>query len=157
MPTRDTNAIFPTMSMFYTKHLPPFKKKMLIAGAFLFLCLLYIIPYQEIRIERIRAFGESKTIGTVLEKISANHDELQSSNDLKTEHFIRYQFIDPLGRPQEKIASIPDRQWQNLSTGDSIIVYYAKAAPRISRVKNENESDVIKFLSKISRPLHETN
>ncbi|SMF06560.1 hypothetical protein [Desulfovibrio gilichinskyi] len=145
------------MSIFYIPNYSPVKKNLLIVGAFLFLCALYAIPYQEIRIERIRAFGESETVGTVIEKISVNHHELQSSADPKVEHFIRYQFIDPLGQTQEKIAGIPDRQWQALSGGDSIIVYYAKAAPRISRVKNEKESNVIKLLSKISRPLHESN
>ena len=142
------------MSIFYIPSYSPVKKILLLVAAFIFLCALYIIPYQEIRLERIRAFGENEAVGTVLEKIYKNPHANNPSNDQQIKQLIRYRFIDPLGQPQERIASVSDMEWNKLSPGDNIIVYYAKAAPRISRIKNEKESAVIKLLSKISRPSH---
>ncbi|SDK87273.1 hypothetical protein SAMN05660337_1524 [Maridesulfovibrio ferrireducens] len=134
------------MNSFYTTHFSSVKNKLLFTGALIFLCALFLIPYQEIRIERIRAFGENKAVGIVIEKI-----------DRKVEQLIRYRFIDPLGQAQERVASISDKNWEKLSPGDNIVVYYAKAAPRISRVKNEKESAIVKILSKISRRSHSLN
>jgi len=142
------------MSIFYIPDNSPIKKNLLLVGAFLFLCALYIIPYQEIRIERIRSFGENEAVGTVLEKIYKKPHANNPSNDQLTEQLIRYRFIDTLGQPQERIASVSEMEWKKLSPGDNIIVYYAKAAPRISRIKNEKESAVVKLLSKISRASH---
>ncbi|WP_291326633.1 hypothetical protein [Desulfovibrio sp. UCD-KL4C] len=142
------------MSIFYISNYSPIKRNLLLVGAFLFLCALYIIPYQEIRIERIRAFGENEAVGTVLEKIYHKPHANNHLDEQQIEQLIRYKFIDPLGQPHERTASVSEMEWKKLSSGDNIIVYYAKAAPRISRIKNEKESTVVKILSKISRASH---
>lgn len=110
---------------------------------------LFFIPYKEIRMERIRAFGENKAIAIVLGKyIQNNQADLEKP---KTVYSVRYRFIDPLGLPRERVASVKTDFWEAISPGDSVIVYYAKAEPGVSRIENEVENEVVQLLAKFSR------
>ena len=139
------------MSAFQPLSSSSLKSKISFTLAVLILLALFFIPYKEIRAERIRAFGENKAVGIVIEKINRNLSNEQKKLRKKNNGLIRYRFIDPLGLARERIAQVEDLYWESLSPGDSIIVYYAKANPIISRLKYEKENTVTKILAKISR------
>ncbi|NDV25080.1 hypothetical protein [Desulfovibrio sp. JC010] len=138
--------------MLYSKTTPAsgIKTKIAFSAALLAIAGLFFIPYREIRLERIRAFGENKVIGIVIEKNSriGEHNFKEETNDSQT---IRYRFIDPSGLPRERTATVQNSFWRRISQGDSVVVYYAKAAPRVSRIEHEKEDAVVRLLAKFSR------
>lgn len=111
---------------------------------------MLFIPYKEIRLERIRAFGESKAIGIVISR-SVRKEELSKAKPSVQQYTIRYTFIDPSGIPRERTAIVKKEFWEGITRGDSVVVHYAKAEPGVSRLENENESAVVKFLARFSR------
>lgn len=126
------------------------KNKIALYAALLVIVAFFFIPYKEIRRERIRAFGENKAIGIVIEKDSRiNEQDLDKSGNKR--QLVRYRFIDPSGLPRERTATVQSKFWRRISEGDSVVVYYAKAAPRISRIEHEKEDAVVQFLAKFSR------
>ncbi len=90
-------------------------------------------------------------MGIVIEKFDRKTSKELSSAYLPETQLILYRFTDPLGQAREQIASVSSNKWQSLSPGDNIVVYYAKAAPRISRIKGEKESSIVTMLAKFSR------
>ncbi|TIH15355.1 hypothetical protein D0S45_11635 [Marinifilum sp. JC120] len=138
--------------MLFSKSIPfsGIKNKIAFSAALLVIAGLFFIPYREIRLERIRAFGENKAIGIVIEKNSRIGEHNFESTEQKRQT-VRYRFIDPSGLPRERTATVQDTYWRNISQGDSVVVYYAKAAPRVSRIEHEKETAVVRLLAKFSR------
>ncbi|WP_319761553.1 hypothetical protein [Maridesulfovibrio sp.] len=126
------------------------KNKIALSAALFVIVGYFFIPYQEIRLERIRAFGENKAIGIVIEKNSRIGEYNFKKGD-KNSQTIRYRFIDPSGLPRERTATVEQSFWRRISQGDSVVVYYAKAAPGVSRVEHEVENAVVRILAKFSR------
>lgn len=126
------------------------KNKIALVAALLIIAGFFFIPYKEIRLERIRAFGEKKVIGIVIDK-NVRISEHDSKNDANTSQIVRYRFIDPSGLPRERVAAVQSNFWRRISQGDSVIVYYAKAAPGISRIEHEKENAVVRLLARFSR------
>ncbi|WP_034632155.1 DUF3592 domain-containing protein [Maridesulfovibrio bastinii] len=121
------------------------KKILQIAFAILFLTMLWNIPYKEIRIERMRAFGEKKAIGTVVYRKTSNNGEKK--------YYIAYTFVGPDGNPKNKIAVVQKQTWNSYLGGDPIEVIYPPAAPDLSRIKGEVESPFVSFLADFSRTI----
>ena len=126
------------------------KSKIAMLAALMVIAGYFFIPYQEIRLERIRAFGEKKVIGIVIEKNSriGEHNSEKTKEERQT---VRYRFIDPSGLPRERTAAVQSTYWMGISQGDSVVVYYAKAAPEVSRIEHEIENAVVRLLAKFSR------
>lgn len=126
------------------------KNKIALVAALLVIAGFFFIPYKEIRLERIRAFGEKKVIGIVVDKNirMSDHDFKNNDNISQT---VRYRFIDPSGSPRERVATVQSNFWRRVSQGDSVIVYYAKAEPRVSRIKHEKENAMVRLLARFSR------
>lgn len=138
------------MAKHYTITDYSFKNKIIFLIAVVLLVSLLFIPYEEIRAERIRAFGENKAIGIVIDK-SVRKEEQNKTNQLLQQYIVRYSFIDPSGLPRERAAIVEKAFWGKIILGDNIIVHYAKAQPGVSRLEHENESAVVKFLARFSR------
>ncbi len=138
--------------MILSKSIPAssIKKKIAFVTALLVIIGLFFIPYRKIRLERIRAFGENKAIGIVIEKNSQISEHTLKEKD-KDNHTVRYRFIDPSGLPRERTATVQNAFWRKISQGDSVVVYYAKAAPEVSRIEHEKEDAVVRILAKFSR------
>lgn len=110
-----------------------------------FLVLLWSIPYQDIRVERVRAFGEAKAVGTVTNKsFSAVNSKV---------YYLTYSFVGPQGFSRTRTAEVTEKLWKSYHNGDYIEVIYAKAAPEIARIKGEVEGDFITFLALFSRKI----
>ncbi|NDV21525.1 hypothetical protein FMS18_02215 [Desulfovibrio sp. JC022] len=138
--------------MLFSKSIHDFgiKNKIAYCAALLVIAGFFFIPYKEIRLERIRAFGENKAIGIVIEKNSriGEHNLKKTEQEHQT---VRYRFIDPSGLPRERTAAVQNTFWRRLNQGDSVVVYYAKAAPYVSRIEHEKENAVVRLLAKFSR------
>lgn len=93
---------------------------------------LYSIPYDILRQERARAFGENRTTGLVLtvEKNDAN----QNSDN---RYFITYKYIDPDAYAHVAAAPLPYDIWKKFAPGDRVIVFYAKNKPTLARISGQ--------------------
>ncbi len=138
------------MGSLYTISLSSTKNKIAHIAALLLILALFFIPYKEIRIERIRAFGESSAVGIVIDK-SIRTEQNTPSPENAQDHVIKYRFIDPSGLPRERAASVESNFWRRVVRGDSVIVHFAKAEPGVSRIEHEKESSVVRFLARYSR------
>ncbi|WP_320169102.1 hypothetical protein [Maridesulfovibrio sp.] len=114
------------------------------------LLALFLVPYDDIRTERIRAFGEKSAVGTVIGK-QRHAENSGSPGSSITDYLIRYRFVDPSGLPRNREARVDEDFWKEIVPGDSVVVHFAKAAPRVSRVEHEVESSVVRFLARFSR------
>lgn len=138
------------MGLLYYSHHSKSKEIITYTAAFLFFLSLFFIPYDEIRTERIRAFGEKTAVGIVIDK-NIRKEQISPSVEEKASYMIKYRFIDPSGLPRERSASVDTNFWRKVTRGESVIVHFAKAEPGISRIENEEESTVVRFLARFSR------
>ncbi|WP_320009220.1 hypothetical protein [Maridesulfovibrio sp.] len=125
-------------------------RKIAFCAALLVIAGYFFIPYQEIRLERIRAFGENKVIGIVIEK-NSRIGEYNYKQEKTKRYTVTYRFIDSSGIPRERTAVVKNNFWRRILRGDSVIVYYAKAAPEVSRIEHEKENAVVQVLARFSR------
>ncbi len=115
---------------------PAWRKRMKRSLAILlsatFLWLLTQIPYDIIRQERIRAFGEEPAQALVVSKSASLEPE-------GNKHQIIYRYIGPEGLSRQRKAEFDAPFWQSVRPGDSITVYYARGEPNLSRAHFEVE------------------
>ncbi len=97
-----------------------------------FLWLLTQIPYDIIRQERIRAFGEEPTQALVVSKSAS----LGLEGEL---HQIIYRYVGPEGLNRQREAIFDAHFWQSVRPGNSITIYYALGEPNLSRAHLEIE------------------
>lgn len=94
---------------------------------------LYHVPYDILREERFRLYGEAATNGMVISirtvAVKA-HDERFA---------IDYKYIDQDGFRREASAAVPYTVWRGVCPGDRIEVFYALSRPGLSRVRGEIE------------------
>lgn len=138
------------MGLLYTSYLSKSKKIVTYLAALLFFLSFFFIPYDEIRTERIRAFGEKAAVGIVIDK-NIRKGQISPSVEGKKNYMIKYRFIDPSGLPRERSANVDTNFWRKVTKGESVIVHFAKAEPGISRIEHEEESTVVRFLARFSR------
>lgn len=96
--------------------------------------LLYLIPYDILREERARLFGEEVTSGEVL---SVESDESPEFPGAKL--IVEYRYVDPDGFARRAKARIPDNLWQRYRKGAVIKVIYGRTQPGLVRVPDEIE------------------
>lgn len=99
------------------------------------LCIIFIlwqIPYDILREERYRLYGETRTTGLVLE-VGAD-----SSGD-GYPFMLRYKYVDADGLARESTAPLPREEWEMYRPGNRIEVFFINARPNIVRVQGEIE------------------
>jgi len=93
---------------------------------------LWQIPYDILREERFRIYGETATTGIVLEVgADASVDGYPFT--------IKYKFVDTDGYAREAVAPLPRELWEQYRPGSPIEVFYITSRAEISRVKGEIE------------------
>ncbi|WP_319582093.1 hypothetical protein [uncultured Pseudodesulfovibrio sp.] len=95
---------------------------------------LVSIPYDILRAERSRLFGEEITTGLVL--------KLRTDEDPDHPHarvVIEYTYVDPDGYARRAEARLPDSLWRSYRPGRVIKVLLVKGRPDISRIPDEVE------------------
>ncbi len=102
------------------------------ATIFAIIWAIYSVPYDILREERYRLFGENNTTGLVL--------LVRTNNAAQTpeERFvIEYKYVDPDGFARIASAPLPHDLWIKFRPGSRIEVIYARARPDLARVPNE--------------------
>ncbi|QJB58329.1 hypothetical protein HFN16_01575 [Pseudodesulfovibrio sp. zrk46] len=94
--------------------------------------LLWQVPYDILREERLRLFGETRTTGIVLESGTAadNGERL---------FLIKYKYIDNDGFARTALAPLPKQLWEQRQPGQRIEVFYVNGKADLSRVAGEQE------------------
>ena len=115
---------------------------LILTGAVLW--LLSQVPYQILREERIRAFGETE-VRAVVTGVAVD-DSGTGRTWLAT-----YRYIGPEGMTRERRAAFPPEVWERLAPGRVITVYYANGEPNISRAQLEAESAFRVGLRRLAR------
>jgi len=121
----------------HTKRSPRQKLLRLVMGAIIIATIiwgLYMVPYDILREERFRLFGEERTTGLVL---SVHTDD--TAQDLGSRFVIEYKYVDMDGFVRTTTAPLPHKLWQKYRPGSSIKVIYPRTQPRLARVPNEIE------------------
>ncbi|WP_018124880.1 DUF3592 domain-containing protein [Desulfovibrio oxyclinae] len=104
----------------------------------LFLWLLYKVPYQMIREERVRLLGETKTTGEVLLK-----EKSSTSTSFETPwHTITFKYVDNDGYTRTEKVIMKEAYWQQLRPGSVVTVWFARAKPDLVRVEGMVESEM---------------
>ncbi|MGE4554426.1 MAG: DUF3592 domain-containing protein [Desulfovibrionaceae bacterium] len=109
------------------------KKVLWYSAAAGLLVLLTLIPYDVVRQERLRAFGEIETRGRVEERYQA------VDQDGRTLCMLAYAWKDREGRVHLRDAAFGRDWWAALRVGDPITVHYARAQPDLARAQGELE------------------
>lgn len=95
---------------------------------------LAAVPYEVLREERYRLFGEELTSGLVLEVRTDESGEHPGARLL-----VQYKYVDSDGYAHRAAARIPDALWQQYQPGAVVRVLLAHGMPEISRIPDEVE------------------
>ncbi|CCH48635.1 DUF3592 domain-containing protein [Pseudodesulfovibrio piezophilus] len=104
-----------------------------LAAITLIIVALWNIPYNILREERFRLFGESMTTGVVTEIRS---EQATSGERL---NFIEYKYVDNDGLARWGSARLPEATWKRFRPGSLLQVLYAKSRPDLARIQGEME------------------
>jgi len=91
------------------------------------------VPYDILREERFRLFGEEYTTGIVTDL------RTQTNGDRDSQFIINYKYIDQDGFARQAEASLPREIWSKYHPSSRIRVMYARTKPGLSRIKGEIE------------------
>lgn len=91
------------------------------------------IPYDILREERFRLFGEVRTTGMVTETLTDNVPQEPPR------FIVRYKYVDQDGQARHATALLPQPLWARYHPGSRIAVLYARPQPDLSRVPHEIE------------------
>ncbi len=89
------------------------------------------IPYELLREERFRLYGETRTTGIVT--------DVYTANDHGRYFIVGYKYIDQDGFAHTAQAPLPKAIWQKFGPGSRIEVFYASGQPQLARVRGELE------------------
>lgn len=92
------------------------------------------LPYDILRAERSRLFGEEVTSGLVL-KVRTDADAGHPDASL----VIEYKYVDPDGYARRAEARMPNSEWSRCRPGAVITVLLVRGRPDMARVPNEVE------------------
>lgn len=91
--------------------------------------LISLVPYEMLREERARAFGEIRTTGQVVSK------KIQE-DDGEPLYLIKYKYFDLDGLRRTGMANMPQRWWKQFRRGSAVTVYFARSRPTLSRIRH---------------------
>lgn len=94
----------------------------------------YSIPYDILREERARLYGEELTSGLVL---AVSSDETGGMPDARL--IVEYKYVDPDGFARIASARLPNSMWQKYRPGKTVKVIYVRTRPDLARVPDEVE------------------
>jgi hypothetical protein len=103
------------------------------AAVWLIIYGLSLIPYDILRAERLRIYGESSTAGIV----TAVRAEAATADGPR--FFADYKYVDADGLARQGSARLPRAAWQRLRPGNRIEVIYTRQNPSLSRIRHEIE------------------
>ncbi|MDC0336441.1 DUF3592 domain-containing protein [Pseudodesulfovibrio sp.] len=118
------------------KRSPALKIMRYLFGAVMVTLIIYVIsqlPYDILREERFRLFGETHTTGIVTEVRTGE------TADMGSRFLIEYRYTDGDGYPHQAVAALPKSVWERYRAGSRIEAIYATSRPRLVRVKQEIE------------------
>lgn len=95
---------------------------------------LVSIPYDILREERFRLFGEEITSGLVMTARSDDSGEHPGASLI-----IEYKYVDPDGYARRGEARLPDSLWQRHRPGATITVILVRGRSDMSRIPDEVE------------------
>ena len=98
------------------------------------------LPYDVLRMERHRLFGEMRTIG----RVTALRTDVVPQEGLR--HFIDYKYIDGDGLARQGTARVPRDLWIQFYTGARLNVLFARSKPSLSRIPGEIETPFQQWL-----------
>lgn len=102
------------------------------------LYLLYTVPYQMLRQERVRAFGEVETTGVAIVLEKGN-----TTTKYETPWYtVTYKYVDGSGYTRTAKSVIKGNAWHRLQPGSKFKLWYAKQKPDLVRVEHQIESDM---------------
>ncbi|NDV20705.1 hypothetical protein GO013_14940 [Pseudodesulfovibrio sp. JC047] len=108
-----------------------------VLGTVIIGCLVwafYSIPYDILREERARLFGEELTSGLVLAVSSDNAVDMPDTRLL-----VEYKYVDPDGFARVTTARLPNSLWTRYRPGSTIQVIFVRTRPDLVRVPDEVE------------------
>jgi hypothetical protein len=105
-----------------------------LAAGFCALVLLALtrVPYETLREERIRAFGEEPALGVVTARRTVPAQEGER-------HELTYRYRGPDGVARLRSAPFPADVWHASAPGTTLEVYFASGEPNLSRARFEVE------------------
>jgi hypothetical protein len=103
------------------------------AAVWLIIYGLSLIPYDILRAERLRIYGESSTAGIVTAM------RTETATDESARFFADYKYVDSDGLARQGTARLPHAAWQRLRPGSRIEVLYTRQNPGLSRIRHEIE------------------
>lgn len=98
----------------------------------LIIFILWQIPYDILREERYRIYGETRTTGVVVE---VNADSTGESYPF----VIRYKYLDMDGIARDTTAPLPREIWEMFRPGNKVDVFYITSRPHMARIAGEIE------------------
>jgi hypothetical protein len=109
-------------------------------------CIIFslsLVPYDILRAERFRLFGETMTTGIVT-SVST-----KAGTEDGSRFFIEYKYVDSDGLARHASARLPQQDWQRLRPGTRIEVLFARQRPGLSRVRHEIEPPFQQWLRRM--------
>lgn len=94
---------------------------------------LWNVPYDILREERFRLYGETRTTGLVTEI------RTETGSDNSREYFIDYKYIDQDGFARVEVAPLPKKLWDKFRPGSRVEVLYVTGRPGLVRIPGEIE------------------
>ncbi|MCJ2165816.1 MULTISPECIES: hypothetical protein [unclassified Pseudodesulfovibrio] len=95
---------------------------------------LVAIPYDILREERARLYGEEVTSGLVLTVRTEDAGEYPGANLI-----IEYKYVDPDGYARRTEARLPDSLWKQYRPGTRLKVILVRGRPDMARIPDEVE------------------
>lgn len=125
------------MSGTKAKRSAAYRRWRVLMGTVIVTCLVWAfasLPYDILREERARLYGEEATMGVVLKVRSDPVPDHPDANLV-----IDYKYVDPDGFARTASARMPDSAWSKYRPGKSIKVVYVRNRPDIVRLPGEVE------------------
>lgn len=105
--------------------------------------LLASIPYDILREERYRLYGESRTTGVVTAV------QTVPDTDGSSRYVIAYKFADGEGFVRQDEAPVPRTLWEKFQPGSRVMVLFVRSRPHMARIEGEIEPGFQVWLRKI--------
>ncbi|MBG0791593.1 MAG: hypothetical protein H0S80_13970 [Desulfovibrionaceae bacterium] len=121
----------------YAKRSPAQRRMRFVIGLAAVSCLVWAfasIPYDILREERARLYGEDVTVGVVLKAYADPSPDFPEAGLV-----VDYKYVDPDGLARTASARLPDSAWTRYRPGRTIKVVYVRNRPDISRLPDEAE------------------
>ncbi len=99
----------------------------------LILYLFSLVPYDILREERHRMYGEVRTTGIVTE-VRTDGDPADGSRFV-----MGYKYIDEDGFARQADALLPRDVWEKMQPGSLVHVFFVRARPHLARIEGEIE------------------